>query len=154
MGWLGPMAIESKMQPFLTAFNKKLGQQLYHCLKLKATIQASGKLGFPKATSDILRFSERPYVYFLLDDNEEDLYMVLLAEGNEDAFKVITSSGYYSLNTTSIFNELQYDYKNKTIIFDLVRVASLDESCGGETYKMVKREDKESKINLDLPMES
>lgn len=123
-------------------------------VKLKATIQASGKLGFPKATSDILRFSERPYVYFLLDDNEEDLYMVLLAEGNEDAFKVITSSGYYSLNTTSIFNELQYDYKNKTIIFDLVRVASLDESCGGETYKMVKREDKESKINLDLPMES
>ena len=54
-------------------------------VKLKATIQASGKLGFPKATSDILRFSERPYVYFLLDDNEEDLYMVLLAEGNEDA---------------------------------------------------------------------
>lgn len=33
MGWLGPMAIESKMQPFLTAFNKKLGQQLYHCLE-------------------------------------------------------------------------------------------------------------------------
>ena len=27
------MAIESKMQPFLTAFNKKLGQQLYHCQK-------------------------------------------------------------------------------------------------------------------------
>ena len=34
MGWFWPMAIESKMQPFLTAFNKKLGQQLYHCLLL------------------------------------------------------------------------------------------------------------------------
>ena len=33
MGWFWTMAIESKMQPFLTAFNKKLGQQLYHCQK-------------------------------------------------------------------------------------------------------------------------
>ncbi len=123
-------------------------------IKLKATIQASGKLGFPKATSDILRFSERQYVYFLLDDNGLDLYMVILNEGNEDAFKVITSSGYYSLNTTSIFNELQYDYKSQTIIFDLVRAPSLDEQYGGEAYKMVKRVNKESKINQDIPMES
>ncbi len=123
-------------------------------IKLKATIQASGKLGFPKATSDILRFNERQYVYFLLDENEDDLYMVILNEGNDDAFKVITSSGYYSLNTTSIFNELQYDYKNQTIIFDLVRAASLDEQYGGEAYKMVKRVNKETKINQDISMES
>ena len=40
-------------------------------VKLKATIQATGKLGFPKSTSDILRFEERQYVQFFFDDNEK-----------------------------------------------------------------------------------
>ena len=75
-------------------------------VKLKATIQATGKLGFPKSTSDILRFEERQYVQFFLDDNEKDLYMVVLDDSNKDAFKVAVSSEYYSINTAAIFNEL------------------------------------------------
>lgn len=111
-------------------------------VKLKATIQATGKLGFPKATSDILRFKDRQYIQFFLDDNEKDLYMAILEEFSEDAFKIAVSSGYYSINTAAIFNELQYDYKNKkkTFIFDLVRNSQLDAECGGEVYKMNLRE--------------
>ena len=115
-------------------------------VKLKATIQATGKLEFPKSTSDILRFEKRQYVQFFLDDNEKDLYMVVLDESNEDAFKVAVSSGYYSINTAAIFNELNYDYKDKknTFIFDLIRNSQLDAECGGEVYKMVLRDDKEN----------
>lgn len=115
-------------------------------VKLKATIQATGKLGFPKATSDILRFDERQYVQFFLDDNEKDLYIVVMDEPSEDAFKVAVSSGYYSINTAAIFNELNYDYKDKknTYIFDLIRNSQLDAECGGEVYKMTLRDDKEN----------
>lgn len=111
-------------------------------VKLKATIQATGKLGFPKATSEILRFKDRQYVQFFLDDDGKDLYMTILEGFSEDAFKVAISSGYYSINTAAIFNELQYDYKNKkkTFIFDLVRNSQLDAECGGEVYKMNLRE--------------
>lgn len=115
-------------------------------VKLKATIQATGKLGFPKATSDILRFEERQYVQFFLGENDKDLYLVVFEEYNEDAFKVASSSGYYSINTAAIFNELNFDYKDKknTFIFDLVRNANLDSECGGEVYKMCLREEKEN----------
>lgn len=115
-------------------------------VKLKATIQATGKLGFPKATSDILRFEERQYVQFFLDDNEKDLYMVILEEFNSDAFKVLASSGYYSINTAAIFSELGYDYKDKknTFIFDLVRNSQFDNDCNGEVYKMILRDEKEN----------
>lgn len=115
-------------------------------VKLKATIQATGKLGFPKGTSEILRFGERAYVQFFLGDNERDLYMVVLDDFNADAFKVAASSGYYSINTAAIFNELNYDYKDrkKSFVFDLMRSSQLDTECGGEVYKMCLRGDKES----------
>ena len=115
-------------------------------VKLKATIQATDKLGFPKTTSDILRFDERQYVQFFLDENKKDLYMVICEEYNDDAFKVASSSGYYSINTAAIFNELNYDYKDKknTFIFDLIRNANLDAECGGEVYKMNLRDEKEN----------
>ena len=32
--------------------------------------------------------------------------MVVLDDSNKDAFKVAVSSGYYSINTAAIFNEL------------------------------------------------
>lgn len=115
-------------------------------VKLKATIQATGKLGFPKTTSDILRFDERQYVKFFLGDNEKDLYMVVLEEFNEDAFKLAVSSGYYSINTAALFNELNYDYKSKNnlFIFDLIRNFQLDSELGGEVYKMSLRDANEN----------
>lgn len=115
-------------------------------VKLKATIQATGKLGFPKTTSDILHFEERQYVQFFLDENGKDLYLAVYDKYNEDAFKVASSSGYYSINTAAIFNELNFDYRDKknTYIFDLIRNAHLDAECGGEVYKMSLREEKDN----------
>ena len=121
-------------------------------VKLKATIQATGKLGFPRATSEILHFGEREYVQFFLDYHEKALFMVVLDGANEDAFKVSSSSGYYSINTAAIFNELGYDYKDKskTFAFDLIRCSQLDTECGGEVYKMILREENEKVEQLNL----
>lgn len=109
-------------------------------VKLKATIQATGKLGFPKGTSEALDFASRKYVTFSQGDGGvEDLYMAIHSNENEDTFKINISSGYYSINTTSLFDILGINYHEGTVIFDLIRVADLDEELSGEVYKMSKR---------------
>ena len=72
--------------------------------------------------------------------------MVVLEEFNEDAFKLAVSSGYYSINTAALFNELNYDYKSKNnlFIFDLIRNSQLDSELGGEVYKMSLRDSNEN----------
>lgn len=120
-------------------------------IKLKATIQATGKLGFPKNTSDVLGFETRKYIKFAQgDDDDKELYLIVSESENEDAFKLSISSGYYSLNTKGLFDALDLDYKNKTIIFDLQRIVSLDNELEGDVYKMVYREI----LKTDKSMES
>ena len=121
-----------------------------------ATIQATGRLGFPKLTSDALKFNARQYVKFAQsEDNNNDLFMCVLSEPNEDAFKVICSGGYYSLGTKVLFDILGYDYLNYTIIFDLNRASHLDEELQGEVYKMCERKlSKNNKKETDNMEES
>lgn len=119
-------------------------------VKLKATIQATGKLGFTKATSDVLGLGVRKFIKFAQSDDERELYLIVSESENEDAFKVSISSGYYSLNTKGLFDALDLDYKNKTIIFDLQRIVSLDNELEGDVYKMVYREI----LKMDKCMES
>lgn len=119
-------------------------------VKLKATIQATGKLGFPKATSDTLGFETRKYIKFAQsDDDVKELYLIVSNYENEDAFKLSISSGYYSLNTKGLFDALGLDYKNKTIIFDLQRVVSLDNELDGDVYRMVYREIPKTEKNME-----
>ena len=106
-------------------------------IKLKATIQATGKLGFPKVVSESLNFAERKFVKF--GRNENELFLSVMSDADEDAFKVNVSSGYYSLNTKGLFDALGIDYSSQTVIFDLHRFASMDDELGGESYKMVPR---------------
>lgn len=125
-------------------------------IKLKATIQATGRLGFPKQTSDALKFNARQFVKFAQsEDGNNDLFMCVLSEPNEDAFKVICSGGYYSLGTKVLFDILGYDYLNYTIIFDLNRASHLDEELQGEVYKMCERKlSKNNKKETDNMEES
>jgi hypothetical protein len=109
-------------------------------VRLKATIQATGKLGFTKATSDALNLEQCPFVTFSQSEDENnDLFLSISDIASEDAFQVLVSSGYCSLSTQALFDALSLDYKNNTIIFDLHRVASLDEELNGEAYKLVMR---------------
>jgi hypothetical protein len=109
-------------------------------VRLKATVQATGKLGFTKATSDALNLERCPFVTFSqAEDDNRDLYLSISDIASGDAFRVLVSSGYYSLSTKALFDALGLDYENNTIIFDLHRMASLDDELNGEAYKLVKR---------------
>lgn len=108
--------------------------------KLKVTVQVTGRLGFSDETAKAFRFSEgAAYVKFLRDPDTQVMYMAILYKEDEDAFKVCKAGLYYYLSTTQLFSELGVDYKNNTVIYDLLRCAQYDEAFGGPVYQMNPR---------------
>lgn len=108
-------------------------------VKLKATIQASGRLGFTEPTAKKLELNTDKWVKFAEDEDTKDLYLAVCDEGSDDAFPVKSSGGYYYVFAKNLFDSKGLDYIRQTIIFDLVRTSENDESLNGITYKMNKR---------------
>lgn len=75
-----------------------------------------------------------------MDDESKALFLVKMAGEDEDAFDVKLSGSYFYVATKLLFDELGYDYKNRNIMFDLVRKPAMDEETGGETFKMSIRD--------------
>lgn len=115
--------------------------QLNNCnVNLRCTIQSTGKLGFTSATAKALHLGENMWVKFAQDTEDTSiLYMVFVLEKTDDSFEVTKSGNYYTLHTRGLFEMLEYDYKNKTIIFDMARAANLDDTAKGQVYKMKRR---------------
>lgn len=121
--------------------------------KLKATIQASGRLGFTAETATALGLESKKYAKFAKDDEKETLYLIIVNEPNEDAFEIRLSSNYYYVPTKVMFDTLGYDYENGNIMFDLVRQPSLDDDLQGQVYFMKQRpnKNKDKKNDLEIP---
>ena len=101
----------------LSVYSAKL-----YSAKMKVTIQATGKLGFTTETASALGLTNDTYIKIAGDDEAKDvLYMIVCPDKDEDGFKTHSSSGYYYLQTTMLFNDLHIDYKNFTVMFDLNR---------------------------------
>ncbi len=118
----------------------------YAAKKLKATVQNTGRLGFTESTKEEMNISENTYIYIAQGESSEDLYMIVSDKKDENAFRVHKSGSYYYIPTKQLFDDLKYDYKKITYIFDLIREESLDEGLG-KTYKMHKREIKKKVEN-------
>ena len=119
--------------------------------KLKATIQASGRLGFTAETATALGLESGKFAKFAKDDEKESLYLIIVNEPNEDAFEIRLSSNYYYVPTKVMFDMLGYDYENGNIMFDLVRQPSLDDDLQGQVYFMKQRQIKnKDKKNDDI----
>ena len=108
--------------------------------KLKATIQASGRLGFTSETANALDFKSGKFAKFAKDDENGSLYLIIINEGSEDAFSIRESSGYYYVPTKVMFDTLGFNYENGNIMFDLVRQPSLDDDLQGQVYFMKQRQ--------------
>jgi hypothetical protein len=122
-----------------------------YSVKLKCTIQNTGKLGFTSGTAKVLQLTPESYIKIASDDAHVDnLYLIVCNKPDEDGFNVDYISKYYSLPTTVLFNELGVDYKNYTVIYDLTRDASLDAEAGGTVYKMMKRINEKKKKEADM----
>ena len=121
--------------------------------KLKATIQASGRLGFTSETANALDFKSKKYAKFAKDDEKDLLYLIIINEESEDAFSIRESSGYFYVPTKVMFDTLGFNYENGNIMFDLVRQPSLDNDLQGQVYFMKQRpiKNKEKKDDIDIP---
>ena len=118
--------------------------------KLKATIQASGRLGFTAETATALGFESGKFAKFAKDDENGNLYLIIINEGSEDAFEIRVSSGYYYVPTKVMFDTLGFNYENGNIMFDLVRQPSLDDDLQGQVYFMKQRTNKYRKEKNDI----
>ena len=121
--------------------------------KLKATIQASGRLGFTADTATALGLESGKFARFAQDDENGSLYLIINSERSEDAFEIRVSSGYYYVPTKVMFDMLGYDYENNNIMFDLVRQPSYDDDLKGQVYQMKprinKRKDKKDETIIE-----
>lgn len=110
-------------------------------VKLKATIQKTGRLGFTDETSRALKLSTETYARFALDDEEEgSLFLVLSEVEDANSFRVNKSGQYYYLPTKLMFDAFGYDYKAGVIMFDLVRKSDYDATLSGRVYKLKRKE--------------
>ena len=121
--------------------------------KLKATIQASGRLGFTAETATALGLESGKFAKFAKDDENDSLYLIIINESNEDAFEIRVSSGYYYVPTKVMFDTLGFNYENGNIMFDLVRQPSLDDDLQGQVYFMKQRQikNKDKKNDIEVP---
>lgn len=109
-------------------------------VKLKATIHSSGRLGFTADTAKRLNLSEHTYIKFAIDDeNDNDLFMIIVPNEDDDTFRVVRSGKYYYLPTTAMFQSFGYDFKKLNFMFDMVRMSDYDEIVNGKVYKLNKR---------------
>lgn len=118
----------------------KLYKSQDYSKKLKVTIQSSGKLGFADPAAKDMQLSKDKSVAIGYDENNtEEMYLVVFDKKVDGAYDVMKSGTYYYLNTAMLFSSIGFDYKNKTIIFDLLRSSENDQEVGGKVYKMFPR---------------
>jgi hypothetical protein len=105
---------------------------------IKATIQATGKLGLSSqgaAKMDLEKFKVAMIAVNEEDPNDENLYVKLETESNENGFKIVKAGDYFSINTTkAFFDDININYMDKKIIFDIVEF----EYEGDKMYKFLK----------------
>lgn len=118
-------------------------------VKLKATIQATGKLGFTEETAKTLGLSNETYIQIAFDDEEDVFYLIVMPCSNPDSFKVCSAGGYFYLPTSALFKSMGLDFSSFSFLFDLTREEKLDGSLGGAVYKMNKRTVRRKRKNVE-----
>lgn len=118
---------------------KRFDAQVF-TVRLKATIQSTGRLGFTFDTMEMLKLTPECSITIAPDDtNKKILYMGVVRERRDDAFPVLSAGKYVYLNTRQLFETLGIDFVNYVNFYDLVRFEEGDEAMEGECYKMTLR---------------
>lgn len=110
-------------------------------VNLRAAIQSSGKLSFTEKTIDAVQFrQDTAFAIFPDTESKEVLYLKKTTQESDPmSFAVKKSGKYWYMNTRTLFTSLGLPFKEKTIIFDMHRAMDLEQSMGGEWYKLVMR---------------
>lgn len=112
--------------------------------RLRVSIQASGKLSLTNETVRCLGIDASSRVVFGQDDADPKVLYFILPDDRtrQDAFEVRASGKYFYIPTKTMFDALGIDYTSDgaAVLFDLVRMESMDEEAGGKVFRMSNRE--------------
>ncbi len=106
---------------------------------IKGTIHKTGKLGFSSGAAKFINLPEVNYVNIGLNKSDSDdkcLYMVITSSKTDRSFKVVKAGDYYYVNVKNIMKELEIDYKNNNVIYDIEKL----DYQGKIIYKMCRRD--------------
>lgn len=106
---------------------------------IKATVHKSGKLGFSSGAMKKLKLDENRYFRIATnaaDPEDENIYLVEANEGEDDVFKANKAGKYYYIRIKHILDELDIDYKDDRVIYDIKREETED---GTTYYKLTRR---------------
>ena len=106
---------------------------------LKATIHATGKLGFSIGAIKAMNISDSNFIQIALnteDKNDNNIYVFLTKKEDENTYRISKAGDYYYVNTKALFDKLEIDYRKKKIMFDVVEI----EYEGEKVFKLVRRE--------------
>jgi hypothetical protein len=91
-------------------------------IKPKATVHASGRLGFNAEAIEFMQLiTKRNFRVAITADGEGSLSNIYLIEQDSStgAAKVAKAGDYYYLNVGNLFEESEVDYKKYTVIYDI-----------------------------------
>jgi hypothetical protein len=88
----------------------------------KATIHASGRLGFNIEAISFMDLNKKKFFKVAVEDQDgvsvNNIYLIE-QESPNGAAKIAKAGDYYYLNAGMLFDDLEEDYKNFTIIYDI-----------------------------------
>ena len=112
--------------------------------RLRASVQSDGRLNFAEDTGKTLLLEDKLPIKFCMDD-DDIMYMVLVKNDDEDAFRIRKSGSYFYVPLALLFDSLGIDYVSNSVSFRLVRLQSLDAELKGNVYRMDKTEKPKNK---------
>lgn len=112
--------------------------------RLRASVQSDGRLNFAEDTGKTLLLEDKLPIKFCMDD-DDIMYMVLVKNDDEDAFRIRKSGSYFYVPLALLFDSLGIDYVSNSVSFRLVRLQSLDAELKGTVYRMDKTEKPKNK---------
>jgi hypothetical protein len=106
--------------------------------KYRVSVHKTGRIGFPSDAADKLKLAENKSADFGEnedDPNDNSLYMVVYKEKEKGGFKVNKNGDYYSINLKILLDNLNIDYSNGTVWFEMEEKIINEEKI----YRMEKK---------------
>lgn len=89
---------------------------------LRATAHKNGKLGFSIAAARKMRLAVGYSAAVAInedDPTDNHLYVIVYPGLKDDNFKISKAGDYYYLNAKPLFDQLNIDYKNESVVYDI-----------------------------------
>jgi hypothetical protein len=114
---------------------------------VRCVIHVNGRLTFSWAAIDKFNLYNKWCIELGKNENDpkdRNLYMYIHEKYKENSFRINTSYPYCYLNTGKLFDQLNYDYKNMYIYFNIVEDPSSD---GQKLFKLIYREKERTRFS-------